>query len=118
MMILRLAAAAILLCICTLASAEKHNEKWYQTKFCEGVTEFVLEDKTRVDCLTKYHAIEFDWGHKWAECAGQAQYYARMTNTIAGCVLINPLPRFLKRLMIGFDGAIWIVNDKEIERIR
>lgn len=119
MMILKYITAAILLSICTLASAEKkHNEAWYQEKYCSGDKEFTLSDSARVDCLTNRFAIEYDWGKKWAECAGQAQYYARSTGKLAGCVLINPEPRYLKRLLIAFDGAVWIANDDVIERIR
>ena len=39
-----------------------HHESWYQKLWCEGKgkTEVVQADKTRVDCLTNTHAIEFD----------------------------------------------------------
>lgn len=45
------------------ASQRLHNESQYQSKWCSevlGVKEYRLNDKTRVDCLTKTHAIEFD----------------------------------------------------------
>lgn len=48
----------------------KHPERWYQKIWCEvygGETEVVLPDQTRCDCLTATHAIEFDFGPKWAE---------------------------------------------------
>jgi hypothetical protein len=32
-----------------------------------GQIEVVLPDKTRCDCVTNTHAIEFDFGSKWAE---------------------------------------------------
>ena len=44
-----------------------HHEKWYQEKWCSdrgGKTEVVLADKTRCDCLTATHAVEFDFGNK------------------------------------------------------
>ena len=42
-------------------------EKDYQREYCKGIMEFRLPDRTRVDCLTEDHAIEFDFGKKWAE---------------------------------------------------
>ena len=42
----------------------KHNEESYQSAWCtahNGVMEFENEDFTRVDCLTKTNAVEFDF---------------------------------------------------------
>jgi hypothetical protein len=47
-----------------------------------------MPDGTRCDCLTDTHAIEFDFGNKWAEAIGQSAYYALQTNKKAGVVLI------------------------------
>ena len=71
------------------AHAKKH-ENDYQEAWCagKGVTEYVLPDKTRVDCLTDKHAIEFDWANKWAEAIGQSLYYSFVTNKKAGIVII------------------------------
>lgn len=69
----------------------KHPERWYQNKWCAeqgGRTEVVLPDRTRADCLTDTHAIEFDFGSKWAEAIGQSLYYALQTGKKAGIVLI------------------------------
>ena len=79
---------AILLCL--PAFARDYNEAYYQNKWCEnkGVTEYKLEDYTRVDCLTDTHAVEFDFAKKWAESIGQSLHYARMTGKKAGIVLI------------------------------
>ena len=65
-------------------------EKHYQAEWCagKGKTEHVLPDRTRVDCLTDSHAIEFDWGKKWHESIGQSLYYALQTEKRAGVVLI------------------------------
>ena len=41
--------------------------------------EYLLQDKTRVDCLTNYYAVEFDFAKKWAESIGQSLYYGEMT---------------------------------------
>ena len=75
----------------------------WQQAWCEGkgITEHVLPDKTRVDCLTEDYAIEFDYGHKWAEAIGQSLYYGAATGKQPGIVLIIRDPaecRFIKRL--------------------
>ena len=67
-----------------IATTEQH----YQDQHCEGVKEYVLSDRTRVDCLTETHAIEYDFARKWAEAIGQALRYAFETNKKAGIVLI------------------------------
>ena len=78
--------------VCGTCFAErKHSEKWYQSKWCHengGRKEVVLADKTRCDCLTNTHAIEFDFGDKWAEAIGQSLYYSLQTGKKAGIVLI------------------------------
>lgn len=69
----------------------KYYEKDYQRVWCSkhsGVTEVVLPDKARVDCVTKTHAIEFDFAQKWAESIGQALYYGDVLNKSSGIVLI------------------------------
>ena len=69
-----------------LATAK--NERFYQDQLCQGKKEFVLSDRTRVDCLTSTHAIEYDFAPKWAEAIGQSLGYAFETNKKAGIVLI------------------------------
>ena len=54
----------------------------------KGQVEVVLPDGTRCDCLTDTHAIEFDFGSKWAEAIGQSAYYALQTGRKAGVVLV------------------------------
>ena len=74
------------------AQAEVKNERYYQEIYCDlvnGATEFVLDDKSRVDCLTDDEAIEVDWASKWAECVGQALYYGAETNRKSKCLLIG-----------------------------
>ncbi len=69
----------------------KHYEKWYQMRWCaehRGKTEVSLPDRTRCDCETETHAIEFDFGSKWAEAIGQALYYSLQLRKPAGVVLI------------------------------
>ena len=43
---------------------------------------------TRVDCLAKDYAIEFDFAKKWAESVGQSLYYSKMTGKAPAVVLI------------------------------
>lgn len=64
------------------SKARAHNERYYQTIFCDdldGEMEYVLKDRTRVDCLTDEYAIEVDFAKKWAEGIGQSLHYAQMT---------------------------------------
>ncbi|MEX0598669.1 MAG: hypothetical protein WD512_19455 [Candidatus Paceibacterota bacterium] len=73
----------ILIIICLLPfylNAEKlHIEKWYQDKYCLGKIEAMMPDKTRCDCLTDTHAIEFDFGVSWAAAIGQSLHYGFQT---------------------------------------
>ena len=72
-------------------AGHKYKERVYQEEWCGksgGVTEYHLDDGTRVDCLTDQYAIEFDFAPKWAESVGQALYYALMTGKRPGVVLI------------------------------
>ncbi len=69
----------------------KYYEKDYQSVWCNahyGSMEVILSDKARVDCVTKTHAIEFDFAKKWAESIGQAVYYGYTLNKTPGIVLI------------------------------
>ena len=48
-----------------LLAKREHPEKWYQERWCReqgGQIEVVLPDRTRCDCVTDTHAIEFDFG--------------------------------------------------------
>lgn len=65
-----------------------HPEKYYQNQWCKGRVEVVLPDKTRCDCVTDTHAIEVDFGSKWAEAIGQSLYYSLQTGKRAGVLLI------------------------------
>ena len=74
----------------------KHSEASYQRAWCSlhnGIEEYENKDKTRVDCLTSTHAIEFDFANKWAESIGQALHYQRMTGKRAKVVLILEKPK-------------------------
>ena len=74
-----------------LLAKREHPEKWYQERWCReqgGQVEVVLPGKTRCDCVTDTHAIEFDFGSGWAESIGQGLHYSSMTKKKAGIVLI------------------------------
>ena len=79
-------------------------ESYYVNQWCTsdfGRKEAVLWDMTRVDCLTKDYAIEFDFAKKWAESVGQALYYSKMTGKAPAVVLILTSPNdyhYVKRV--------------------
>jgi len=73
------------------AKSAKLREADFVDAHCTGEIEYVLADKTRVDCLTDTHAIEYDWGKKWAESLGQALFYSAMTGKKAGIVLYHSI---------------------------
>lgn len=73
----------------------KHSELAYQEVWCKahnGITEYKNRDYTRVDCLTKDNAVEFDFAKKWAESVGQALHYQLMTGKRGKVVLILEKP--------------------------
>ncbi len=86
------------------STQKKYHEKHYQTQLCDklgGEMEVVLNDRTRVDCLTNEYAIEVDFAKKWAESIGQSLYYAHMTGRRPAVGLIvddGKDERYLKRL--------------------
>ena len=112
----------VVLSILTLPAQARHlhPEAWYQAQWCAargGETEYRLPDAARVDCLLPDVAVEFDFGHKWAESIGQALYYATMTGRRCGIVLIleDNGPVYVTRLMRaleghGLDCRVWLVG--------
>ena len=73
----------------------KHNEESYQQVWCnahDGIMEYQNEDYSRVDCLTKTHAVVFDFANKWHESIGQALHYGLMTGKKPMVVLILDNP--------------------------
>ena len=64
------------------------SEKEVVEAHCKGEIEVRLPDNTRVDCLTAFYAMEYDYGPKWAEAIGQSLHYAMHTGKRAYIVLI------------------------------
>ncbi len=106
----------------TLLNDVSASERDYQVEWCgrfSGEIEFVLPDRTRVDCVLPDYAIEFDFGKKWAESIGQSIFYASQLNKRPGIVLIIQSVRdckYLDRLREtvatgGLGITIWQVGD-------
>ncbi|MEO5356924.1 MAG: hypothetical protein H7844_06460 [Nitrospirae bacterium YQR-1] len=94
----------MVLCAST-GAGHLYKEKEYQSVWCSehgGITEYVLDDRSRVDCLLPDIVVEFDFAAKWAESIGQAIYYGLKTNKKPAIVLILENPqkdkKYLKRL--------------------
>lgn len=111
-----------MLCLAALVDAHpllagEKSESDYRDTWCEdqdGQAEVVLEDLTRVDCLTEEFAVEVDWAHKWAESIGQARYYAEMTGREPAVLLIvGPgEARFLARFHNAAPGIrLYVVEE-------
>jgi len=118
-----LLSIAIFVSIARSVEAREHPEKWYQDTFCCCEKEVVLPDKTRVDCLTATHAIEYDFADKWAEAMGQALYYGCKTGKKPGVYLILEDPknewRYVQRVVdtimywhLNMD--LWIIADGKV----
>lgn len=75
------------LAFCSQAQAQ--SEADYVDSHCKGHIEYLLPDLTRIDCLLPDHAVEYDFGHKWAEAIGQSLHYAANTGRRAGIVFIQ-----------------------------
>ena len=105
----------------TSGAKKKHPEKYYQEIWCKNVggeVEVVLNNRTRVDCLTDTHAIEFDFAKKWAESLGQSLYYSVKTGKDPGIVLIlekNSDIKFVNRVIevinkFNLPIVVWTVG--------
>ena len=99
-------------------------ERWYQLKYCKGEVEHRLSDGARVDCLTETHAIEYDFGYKWAECYGQATFYAIKTRRLPGCVLINERGKYNHNHLMRLRETvppwfkIWLIDANGLTEIK
>ena len=93
------------------------EEAYYVNQWCTsdfGRKEAILWDMTRVDCLAKDYAIEFDFAKKWAEAVGQALYYSKMTGKKPAITLILTTPVdyiYVKRIeRLDKDIKIFLVK--------
>ncbi len=103
----------------------KFHESDYRDFICSrlgGEIEHVLDDGSRVDCLTEANAIEVDWAKKWSEAIGQALYYSSKTGKQAGIVLIISDPgerRHLEKikqvaLSKNLDIKLWTIQSEAL----
>ena len=70
-------------------SYEYQNEDYHVIAWCnKGQVEYRNQDGTRTDCLTRTHAIEFDFARKYSEAIGQALHYGIQNDRLPGIVLI------------------------------
>jgi len=108
----------------TASAGHLHLEKEYQNLWCQqhgGVTEVVLADSARIDCLTETHAIEVEFAAKWAESIGQALYYSYRTGLQPGVLLIlerKSDARYQKRLQAVADEygiTIWTITPADLQ---
>ena len=116
--------ALLVLFMMEAGAARRDLEATYQGTWCgthDGIAEFVLRDRARVDCMAKIddllYAIEFDFADKWAEAIGQALYYAAMTGREPGVVLIienfDRDKKYIDRFVFATQGLgirLWLVN--------
>ena len=75
-----------------LVQKVKLDEKYYMEKWSknnQGITEYSLPDRTRVDVLTDDYAVEVDFANKWYQSVGQSLHYALHTKKNPGIVLIS-----------------------------
>lgn len=103
------------------ALAQKKNEAFYRDQWAKankGKTEVRLPDGTRCDVVTKTHAVEVEWAHKWYEGFGQALWYGFQLNKKPAVVMIlrNEKDRkYLFRIRSlaahhGIDLKVWTIS--------
>jgi hypothetical protein len=114
-------STVIVLCLLSSSNAlAVENEDYYNRLFCTemgGQAEYVLPDRSRVDCLTNTHAFEADWaqGLKVYESIGQALYYSAETRRQPGILLLiknknsERYIRKVKRVIEAFNLPIKLV---------
>lgn len=90
-----------------------------------GISEYYLNDKTRVDCLTKTHAIEFDFAEKVYEGIGQSLYYSVKTRKKPGIVLIVEQPqkeeKYINRMkQVADNNGIdcWLMYESDLDNFQ
>lgn len=105
-------------------AAKLYNEAYYQNLWCSrwnGISEYKLPDYTRVDCLTKNYAVEFDFAKKWAEAVGQSLHYGMMTGKKPAIILIIERPKDfvyynrLKPLCAKYRITLWYMKSPDMQ---
>ena len=109
----------LLLNLPIVSAGHAFKENYYQKDWCDkyhGIMEYRLNDDTRVDCLTKNYAVEFDFAYKWAESIGQSLYYAQETGKKPAIVLIIEKDTDFKyyeraeKLANNYDIQLWYME--------
>lgn len=114
----------------TYTHTHKHKENWYVEKWCSEITNSEFNDEIRifnnnnvyvgrVDCLTDYNAIEFDFAVKFQEAIGQSLMYWAYTNKYAGIVLIVEHKKdfkYVRKLVfiinkLQLSIKLWVINN-------
>lgn len=118
--LLALAAGFLAAGLDAQAAEADHAAPWCRAH--DGQLEYVLTDRSRVDCLTADYAVEVDYAEKWAEAIGQALFYAAMTGKRPGVVLLLRAPgdsrhlrRFAQAVAVwGLPVELWAVPIYEL----
>lgn len=102
---------------------QDNTERYYQLKIQEqigGVTEYVLDDGSRVDLLLPNKAIEIDWDHKWAEGIGQSLYYGIKTSRPPVVLLLtdNQTNNKYSNKVRQCGVECWLFNIRTMELIK
>ena len=106
-------------------SEDDHVKEWCTRN--NGEIEYHFKDRTRVDCLTSTHAVEFKLAEEWQEVVrsvGQVIHYARMAERRPGIVLVVRAKnecKWVQRLEEDLKGVsvngnsiqLWVVGPGE-----
>lgn len=124
----------LFVCACLLfgaavAAARLNKEDAYNQFWCAqqgGQVEVVLEDRTRVDCITPNgYAVEADFANKYSEGVGQALHYAAVTGKSPGILLIvedwDQDQKYLDRLYKTLTRTcpairVWLITPSQLPR--
>lgn len=70
------------------SAGHKHKEAEYRDAWCRGVTEVVLPNGTRADCVTSNYIVEVEFAAKWQQAIGQALNFAEQTGKRPAILMI------------------------------
>ena len=90
---MRLAPLLIALLLTNSCAKTKHNEDFYNKRFCaskHGKSEVIYrKDHIRTDCEYQNYVCETDWAKKIFEGVGQSIYYSHVTGKKPCLVIIE-----------------------------